>query len=455
MAAAAASSSSAAADLPQQQTLPSSHERYKKGTRVWMVTNKREKGKQEWVTAAMARTEDVGGATKVYMTEKEMVDGRREQLVVVVPDMAKTSPHGPQVHEGFTLVESAHRDQNDSNTGQQLRLFDLPSDVERDVFFPLLGPGGLSHLHSTCALGSRRVSVAYVKTQIDAELAAKGLKGIISYELASIGHLLRLLYIIQKSGEWEGWEPIIRVAKHQGRGGGKLPIYLDSGDVEGVGSRWVYDSRCEALRQLSLIGRHLGMALRRVKGEELLGGHPLTIPTRRRRDRFDRANPVCVYQDYEFASIRDVVLDNLRYGGTNVAFHNVVQQGHLTRCNRLRFKLHTTSTGHSVGQLMRQHEGRVIVLHGDQPDHSFKAHLHIIGLYPDSVFANLYTTERPAAGQSGAARFPQTVQLVRQQLGTDVQLLFGNQLVAVPSAGPATAAAAATPSSSAAAGVAE
>jgi len=91
--AAAASSSAAAADLPQPQVVASSHERYKKGTRVWMVTDGREKGKQEWVKAVVYRTEEeTSGATAVSMRE---VAGR-EEFRVVVPHQAKTSPHRQQ-----------------------------------------------------------------------------------------------------------------------------------------------------------------------------------------------------------------------------------------------------------------------------------------------------------------------------------------------------------------------
>jgi len=417
--------------------LPSSHERYKTGTRVWMVTANREKGQQVYVKADVYRTEETGGRTRVSMRE---VEGR-EDFTVVVPHQATASPHGHQMHEGFTLVERAPRNQSDGDTaGQHVGLFDLPPDVERDVVFALLGPDGLAGLRRTCTLGSQRVSEAYVKTQIDAQLVAKGLKNILSYDLPSVGHLLRLLHIIQQSGEWAATVPIIRVAKHQGRGGGQLPIELTSADVEGVGSRAVVDGRCEALRQLSLIGRHLGVALQRDnKGEERLNGRLLTIHTLHTlpadhpfRDRYDPANPVCEFDGFAFASIRDAVLYEMRYRGSEVADQYVYQHLDAPRHNRLRELAHQQPPVWKCGTISTNHyaagdRARVIVLHGDQPQHTFEAHLYIFG---GSTFshARLYTTERPVAGRMGAARFPQTVRVVREVMGADAQGAFGNQL---------------------------
>jgi len=105
----------------------------------------------------------------------------------------------------------------------------------------------------------------------------------------------------------------------------------------------------------------------------------------------------------------------------------------------------------------------MIVLHGDQRGDAFEAHLYIHS-FASIASAHLYTTERPVAGEKGAARFPLTVRVVRQVMGADAERVFGNKLaIALPpaaagggqgagqTAGPA-AAAAATASSSAAAG---
>jgi len=281
-----------------------------------------------------------------------------------------------------------------------------------------------------------------VKEHIEAQLAAKGLEGIItlSADLTSLDLLLRLAYFIDKSGEWTATVPIVRVAKHQGRGGGQLPIELTSADVEGVGSRAVVDGRCEALRQLSLIGRHLGVALQRDnKGEERLNGRLLTIHTLHTlpadhpfRDRYDPANPVCEFDGFAFASIRDAVLYEMRYRGSEVADQYVYQHLDAPRHNRLRELAHQQPPVWKCGTISTNHyaagdRARVIVLHGDQPQHTFEAHLYIFG---GSTFshARLYTTERPVAGRMGAARFPQTVRVVREVMGADAQGAFGNQL---------------------------
>jgi len=436
--------------------LPSSHGRYENGTRVWMVTAKRDKGKQEWVKADVYHTEGTSGGTRVSMRE---VEGR-EEFIMVVPHQPKASPHGlqcVQVHEGFTLVERAPRDESDSNKhGQHVGLFDLPPDVERDVVFALLGPGDLARLRRTCTLGSRRVSEDYVKTRIDAHLTNKGIKHIISYRIKhrTVGHMLRLLYFIEQSGDWAGWEPIIRVAKHQGRGGGQLSIELGSADVEAVGSRAVFDGRCEAMRQLSPIARHIGVRHENHDGEERWHGRPLTIYTPQTlllvdhpfRNGFDPANPVCEYDGWEYASLRDAVLDQMRYGGSVVADESSSRWENATRYNRLHslstqqppvWDRRTISTSHrpalpsdSVSDLPFDHPGlgrfdRVIVLHGDQPGHTFQAHL-ITCVGPDFVRAHFRTTEPPVDSEVGAARLPQTARVAREVIGADAETVFGS-----------------------------
>ncbi|CEM01654.1 unnamed protein product [Vitrella brassicaformis CCMP3155] len=226
--------------------------------------------------------------------------------------------------------------------------------------------------------------------------------------------LLRLLYVIEKSGEWAGWEPIVRMAERRRRVG-RLPIEVGSADVEGVGSRAVFDGRCEALRQLSLIGWHIGMTLERDdNGEERLNGHLLTIRSLQTlpanspfHNIFDPNNPVCA----DYASIRDAVLHRVRSGTSVVADQTVHQHNNAPRYNRLRelttqqppvWNCHTVSTIHRPPELF----GRVIVLHGDQPDHQFEATI-IISSCPDVATAHLWTTEPPVAGKEGAAKFPQ------------------------------------------------
>ncbi|CEM01722.1 unnamed protein product [Vitrella brassicaformis CCMP3155] len=247
--------------------------------------------------------------------------------------------------------------------------------------------------------------------------------------------LLRLLYTIEKSGEWAGWEAIVRVAKHRGLVG-RLPIELGSAAVEAVGSRAVYHERCEALRQLSLIGRHLGVALERVDGEERLGRYQVTIRSLQTlpanspfRNMFDEANPVCHIDGADYASVRSAVLYQMRWGRF-VADQTVHQQNNAPSYDRLRqlarqqppvWHCHTVGTSHNAAGGGRD---RMIVLHGDQP---FEASIAIIS-YPDFARAILWTTERQVAGKEGAARIPQTVRVAQRVMGDDAQVAFGNQL---------------------------
>jgi len=317
---AAAASPSSAADLPQPQVVPSSRDRCQTGTRVWMVTDGREKGRQEWVKADVYRTEESIKGLRVSVRE---VGGRNEEFTVMVPHQTRASN---AVHKGFRLVEKAPLEQpvgkHDGSTtevvfechcertrpgdelsvvgvvdelgkwdvtkalpldgsaypiwrsalvclpapvhsvefkfvlrlgdggwewerfrgnreatllssdgrvtfvkcafddkGQQSvldidqpRLFQLPQEVELELY-QLLGNDlaiGLARFRRTCRMGNLRVSDpasgAYLRTQINQQLAAKGLEGIIalSPDLTSIALLLQLSYFIDHSGEWGG-----------------------------------------------------------------------------------------------------------------------------------------------------------------------------------------------------------------------------------------------------------
>ncbi|CEM10943.1 unnamed protein product [Vitrella brassicaformis CCMP3155] len=279
-----------------------------------------------------------------------------------------------------------------------------------------------------------------VKEHIEAQLAAKGLEGIItlSADLTSLDLLLRLAYFIDKSGEWTATVPIVRVAKHQGRGGGQLPIELRSADVEGVGSRAVFDGRCEAVRQLSLIGRHIGMELERVNDGERLDGHRLTIRKAQTlpadhpfRNGYDEANPVCELLGLDHASVRDAVLNELGHGGSLVAHQDVTPYSNAPIYDRLRRVLATQpppvwdrctiSTSHAPATGYFE---RVILLHGGEAHDTFAAHI-IIYTHTNFASSRLYTTERPVDGKKRAARFPQTVRLAREVLGADAHVVLG------------------------------
>ncbi|CEM01339.1 unnamed protein product [Vitrella brassicaformis CCMP3155] len=261
----------------------------------------------------------------------------------------------------------------------------------------------------------------------------------------------RILYVIAKSGDWDGWEPLVRVAMHQGRGEGRLPMELTSADVEGVGSRAVYDGRRDALRQLSLIGRHLSRAgqsditLERVNGEDRLGGSRLTISTLQTlpanspfREIFDENSPVCEMRGFEVASVHDAVLREIR-GGSQVAVHFAYDHSDPARHSRRRalgtqqppvWNCQTVGTMHRGDTFIR-----VIVLHGDQPEDTFESHIIIHSVF-NNAWTFLFTTEPPAAGREGAARFPRTLIVARQVMGADAQVLFGGQLdIALPPAG--------------------
>jgi len=292
---------------------------------VWMVTAGREKGEQEWVVAAVYRTEETNEGTALRMRE---VDGRHEEFRVVVPHHKNRSPHAQQVHEGFRFVANGPVTRDGGNThDEQLRLFDLPYEIECEVIFPLVGADGLGRLRRTCTLGIQRISEATLTSVIDRQIAAKRMQDLVSYHpnswesTLSLDLLQKILYIIQHGGEWSRWTPILRVAEQHGRVFWGLPIPLREKDFEGVGSRALFDGRCEPLRQFSLLWRHLQgdttlhMTLQRMLGEEWLDGYRLTIRTLQTlpadssfRARFDETDPVCQLGGNDYDSVRAAVL---------------------------------------------------------------------------------------------------------------------------------------------------
>ncbi|CEM23728.1 unnamed protein product [Vitrella brassicaformis CCMP3155] len=332
---------------------------------------------------------------------------------------------------------------------KQSPVFSVPKEVEEEVLFPLLWGGlaiSLASLRSSCRLGRQRVSADSLRFQIDAQLTTKYIDHIIIYDLNSVSLLLRLLYIIENSGEWVGWEPIMRVAMHQGRGPGRLPIELGSAAMEGVDSRQVFDGRCEALRQLSLICRHLNspgrrndMRLQRVNNEERLGRCPLYINTLQSlppncpfRDEFDQNNPVCEHPDDYCASIQDAVLFEM----DGPVFHVPEFQPRampsimdlVKQQPPLWNSCYTVATRQSPEGYLRR---VVIVLTGDQPQDTFEVHLYINSKFPplglSAARTKLCTTERPVTGKQGAAAFPLTVRVVREVMGADAEGAFDHQ----------------------------
>jgi len=134
-------------------------------------------------------------------------------------------------------------------------------------------------------------------------------------------------------------------------------------------------------------------------------------------------------------------LIRMRFGGLSVADHLVVcayQLNNATRFNRLEqlatqqppiWGCHTISTRHwtAAGGV-----DRTIVLHGDRPHHKFETHITIYSTidqpqHLNEAHAVLCTTEVPVPGREGAARFPQTVAVVREVMGADdIQVACGN-----------------------------
>ncbi|CEM19220.1 unnamed protein product [Vitrella brassicaformis CCMP3155] len=133
--------SSSAAAAPQAEAMPSPTPcRYKEGSRVQMVTSKREKGKQRWVKADVYRIEEgSSGRTALHLRE---VGGHREEFKVLVPhNETKTSPHGQQAHGGFRLTHKNLADQDDNTTA--LRGL---GDDHLSCVFSLMTPRELSAL---------------------------------------------------------------------------------------------------------------------------------------------------------------------------------------------------------------------------------------------------------------------------------------------------------------------
>ncbi|CEL91920.1 unnamed protein product [Vitrella brassicaformis CCMP3155] len=137
----AASSSSA---LPHGEAMASPTPcRYKEGSRVLMVTNGREKGKQRWVKADVYRIEEGSGRTALHMRE---VGGQHEEFKVLVPhSKTPASPHDQQAHGGFRLTHKNSADQEDKTMAPRGLGDDHLSGV-----FSFFTPRELSALSTLC-----------------------------------------------------------------------------------------------------------------------------------------------------------------------------------------------------------------------------------------------------------------------------------------------------------------
>ncbi|CEM34072.1 unnamed protein product [Vitrella brassicaformis CCMP3155] len=144
------------------------------------------------------------------------------------------------------------------------------------------------------ALAARRawamVTSAVTGSRADRMYLWGELRGALPDGGKSISHpeyLLRLLYVIEEGGRWERSVPLIYFIKNSHLIL-SLPIIVSADDLRRVGSRAVFDSRPDAVRQYSLFShRFTWMAphsrLSRVDGQDRLGppmrAHPMTFLT--------------------------------------------------------------------------------------------------------------------------------------------------------------------------------
>ncbi|CEM36331.1 unnamed protein product [Vitrella brassicaformis CCMP3155] len=136
-----------------------------------------------------------------------------------------------------------------------------------------------------------RVALAIGKVYLNCAVALLGISNIYTAwfiawlwspteEFSVVGYLLRVLYVIEEGGCWDRCVSLIHYLKNSSRLLPSLPIIITAYDLQQVGSRAVFSSRPQAVRQYSLFSHRLSVAfangrrvgLISVNGRDYLGG---------------------------------------------------------------------------------------------------------------------------------------------------------------------------------------
>ncbi|CEM20291.1 unnamed protein product [Vitrella brassicaformis CCMP3155] len=473
-----ASSSSSGQMTHPQAAVGASPCRYRVGSRVLMVSERRRDDKFQWVEAEVYKIEPAEGGTRVCIRE---VGGMNEEFEpVVVPHTTAAFQQLPDLYAGghgfhyfdhtppqhlipLQTVDEADAERfcvdpsikpRDAEDPLSLLFLPpsfmppLPTDIITTTLLPLCGGRETLalKLKSTLCCTSTEVGNAIgsaAVSAIDSIIETNGLTCVIGYTplRRSTGvrrpfRLIRLDYLMVTGGDWTGSVPVLRFAKSCGRVQ-SLPIDLTNDDLQEVGSKAIIDSRPEAIRQYALFSHRLGdrMRLRR----EMMGEYVVTVHTRQTvpaeyRDRFDAADPPCRYNGDDFGSFTGLVILWLAVlSSREVSYRSYSRYSAGYR--RIGGLIDQQSPLWGGCRTVYGFSGRLVILCGDREGDDFAACIRMFKYSGGSariimtewhdVWASisLHTTEAPQGCGSGPAAFQRAVAIARNKLGDAITLL--------------------------------
>ncbi|CEM21261.1 unnamed protein product [Vitrella brassicaformis CCMP3155] len=452
-----ASSSSSGQMTHPQAAVGASPCRYRVGSRVLMVSERRRDDKFQWVEAEVSKLEPTAGGTRVCIREVGGMDEEFEP--VVMPHTTAAFQRLPDIYAGgdgfhyFDHVPPTHHHvpgqsvdeldaerfcvdlsikQRDAEDPMSFLLLPpsfmppLPTDIIATTLLPLCGGRetlALKLKSTLCCtstgvgdnIGSAAVSA------IDSIIEKNGLTGAIGYaplrrhlppqlgqsmDVCRPFQLIRLHYLMVTGGDWQGSVPVLRFAKSCGRVQ-QLPIELTGDDLRHVGSKAVIDSRPPSMRQYALYSNRLGnwmhdmLLTRTADRTDRVDGREVTVHTRQTvpaeyADRFDPDDPPCRDGGFEYGSFRGRIINSLALSSSSSCY--VSGQSYSP-----------PSAGcDSIGALMAQEPP----LEGDD----FAAYIQMHKWPSEWAHISLYTSEERRQGDRGPAASPRTVDIAHNKM---------------------------------------
>ncbi|CEL98544.1 unnamed protein product [Vitrella brassicaformis CCMP3155] len=244
-----------------------------------------------------------------------------------------------------------------------------------------------------------------------------------------VSYLLRVLYVIEEGGRWDRCVSLIHCLKNC-RELPSLPIIITPDDLRQVGSRAVFDTRPEAVRQYSLFSYRIFDAyagLVRANGQDHVGPswltHPLTYVTIDLTD----PDPPTKCGKYVYCSFTDIIVfltDKHLTDGIHFRLRpHHTHPSQLLTPRPTEYQLTRDVMRHARGQWkgcrkvvywwvdgasMRWH-GTIFILCGDKAADDFLVRV--------DARLRICTTELPVAWKRRPdERYPQTAALVRQKV---------------------------------------
>ncbi|CEM28313.1 unnamed protein product [Vitrella brassicaformis CCMP3155] len=449
-----ASSSSSGRNTHPQAAVGASPCRYRVGSRVLMVSERRRDDKFQWVEAEVYKLEPTAGGTRVFMREV----GGTEEFKRVVPNATRHFHKLDDIQagcDGFKWVGREIVQQqglDGQKSGEPFCLFKAIVDslglcevaALSEDFTDLLGVAGCAALFGACKTLDFATNITTsIQERIDQLLREQQIDSVLTYDhnttqqqqqpqggagqqqMTQRGFLESLWWVLAKGGQWAGNKPILPLARSSGCLA-SLPLIITAADVrQATADKTVFLNRPEAIRQYSLYAHRLGDSMqltRTAGGRDTVGGGVVRVHT-------DAADPPC-----RPCTFRGRIIENLASLSSRVVSCNYWRPTALTWSPVLWYRSYSRySAGYdSIGALMAQEpplwgcrtidytnydtSSRLVILCGDEEGDEFTAYIEMTKYPDESASIALWTTEAPQQGVTGPTAFPQTVAIAQNKM---------------------------------------